>query len=104
MQMLFQLSYRPAAVIVTNRGEAGSRTWSLCPERAAARTMAGVPIDLRADVGAGLHAADEAILPLMPSADIGCGGHAGDGRTMRTPVPLAIEHDVRWAAVAAEPT
>jgi UPF0271 protein len=56
--------------------------------------MAGVPIDLNADVGEGLEAADEAILPLMTSADIGCGGHAGDLCTMCTAVALAIEHDV----------
>ncbi len=56
--------------------------------------MAGVPIDLNADVGEGLDAADEAILPLITSANIACGGHAGDLRTMRTTVELAVEHDV----------
>ena len=63
MQMLFQLSYRPAADIVTNRREPGWRARWIHREGAPARTMAGVPIDLNADVGEGLDAADEAILP-----------------------------------------
>jgi UPF0271 protein len=54
--------------------------------------MTSVPIDLNADVGEGLDAADAAILPLITSANIACGGHAGDLRTMRTTVALAIEH------------
>jgi len=60
----------------------------------AARTMTDVRIDLNADVGEGLDAVDEAILPLITSANIACGGHAGDSRTMRATVSLAIEHDV----------
>jgi UPF0271 protein len=51
--------------------------------------MAGVPMDLNADVGEGLDVADEALLPLITSANIGCGGHAGD---------------LRLAAVSAELT
>ena len=90
MQMLFQLSYRPAAVIVTNRGEAGSRTWCLHREQAAARTMAGVPIDLNADLGEGLEAADDATLPLITSANIGADGQAGDRRTIRTTVAAEL--------------
>lgn len=57
-------------------------------------------IDLNADVGEGLDAADAAILPLITSANIACGGHAGDLRTMRTTVGLALEHGV---AIGAHP-
>jgi len=51
-------------------------------------------IDLNADVGEGLDAADAAILPLITSANIACGGHAGDLRTMRATVALALEFGV----------
>lgn len=56
--------------------------------------MAGVSIDLNADVGEGLDAADAAITPLITSANIACGGHAGDERTMRLTVALALQHGV----------
>ena len=59
-----------------------------------APTMADVSIDLNADVGEGLDAADAAIIPLISSANIACGGHAGDERTMRTTVALALRHGV----------
>ena len=62
--------------------------------------MADVRIDLNADVGEGLDAADAAIIPLLTSANIACGGHAGDERTMRATVALALEHGV---AVGAHP-
>ena len=65
--------------------------------------MAGVPIDLNADVGEGLDAADEAILPLITSANIACGGHAGDQPTMGRVVQLAIHHDVAIGAHPAYP-
>ena len=48
--------------------------------------MADVRIDLDADVGEDLRAADAAIIPMITSADIACGGHAGDERTMRATV------------------
>jgi UPF0271 protein len=56
--------------------------------------MADVSIDLNADVGEGLDAADAAILPFITSANIACGGHAGDEHTMRNTVRLALEHGV----------
>jgi UPF0271 protein len=56
--------------------------------------MAIVSIDLNADVGEGLDAADAAILPLITSANIACGGHAGGLRTMRTTLELAVRHGV----------
>ena len=56
--------------------------------------MADVRIDLDADVGEDLRAADAAIIPMITSADIACGGHAGDERTMRVTVALAMAHDV----------
>jgi UPF0271 protein len=60
-----------------------------------------VSIDLDADLGEGLDAADEAILPLITSASIACGGHAGDDRSMARAVRLALDHGV---AVGAHPS
>jgi len=57
-------------------------------------TMMHVHIDLDADVGEGLEAADRAILPLISSANIACGGHAGDARSVARTVELAIRHVV----------
>jgi UPF0271 protein len=57
-----------------------------------------VRIDLSADVGEGLDAADVAILPWLTSANIACGAHAGDAATMARTVALAIEHDVTIGA------
>jgi hypothetical protein len=64
MQMLFQLSYRPAADIVANRREPGWPRVLLTPRGPLAPTMTSVSIDLNAD------------LPIITSANIACGGHA----------------------------
>jgi UPF0271 protein len=103
MQMLFQLSYRPAADIVTNRQHPGWRVPSWVHPTTRTATMAGVSIDLNADVGEGLDAVDEAILPLITSANIACGGHAGDEQSMRRVVQLAVLHDVAIGAHPAYP-
>ena len=60
-------------------------------------------IDLNADVGEGLDAADAAIIPLITSANIACGFHGGDPSVMRRTVALAIEHGVGIGAHVALP-
>jgi hypothetical protein len=100
MQMLFQLSYRPVLDIVANRCQRGWRGLPVPPRGPLRPTMGHVFIDLNADVGEGLDAADAAILPLISSANIACGGHAGDERSMARIVELALRHDV---AIGAHP-
>lgn len=57
-------------------------------------------LDLNADVGEGLAAADAALLQLITSANIACGLHAGDPHTMRATVAMAARQGV---AVGAHP-
>ena len=60
-------------------------------------------IDLNADVGEGVHAADAddaAIMPHVTSANIACGAHAGSSEIMRATVEVARRFNV---AIGAHP-
>jgi len=89
--------------IVANRRQRGWRGLPVHPNVPLRPTMMYVFIDLNADVGEGLEAADAAILPLISSANIACGGHAGDERSMARTVELALRHDVAIGAHPAYP-
>ena len=58
---------------------------------------------LNCDLGEGLGAVDQTLIPLIDMANIACGGHAGDSHSMRSCTELAAQHKVKIGAHPSYP-